>query len=213
MDTDWLYLAIAEKKLEDCTRPEMKTEWKQMRSEDCSDSFTADAVANFFPRRCCDKHKKHDEREPRLSKQEFRCTETLCLCSKMYCCYDVVSNKLIFSSKRLKKRALEQNGNSPLDKYRRVLDEKVNIRSTNRGFRTNNHTVATYEQLKKGLSQFHPKIIVDSDGFHTQPLKLKKKFNFYVWCSYAILLSNKLFLNSNTISLHSIESQRYPQAS
>ena len=59
MDTDSLYLAIAEKELEDCIRPEMKGEWKQLRSKDCTDSFTADAVGNFFPGICCDKHKKN----------------------------------------------------------------------------------------------------------------------------------------------------------
>ena len=49
MDTDSLYLALAEKELEDCVRPEMKAEWQRLRSKDCFGSFTADAVANFFP--------------------------------------------------------------------------------------------------------------------------------------------------------------------
>ena len=94
MDTDSLYLAIAEKELEDCIRPEMRAEWQRMRSNDCVDNFTADAVANVFPRTRCVKHKQHDKREPGLFKVEFRCTEMLCLCSKTYCCYDVTSNKL-----------------------------------------------------------------------------------------------------------------------
>ena len=78
----------------------------------------------------------------------------LCLWSKTYCCYDVASNKLKFSSKGLNKRVLEQSGDEPLEKYRRVLNGKVNVTSNNRGFRTNNHSVATYEQVKKGLSFF-----------------------------------------------------------
>ena len=53
MDTDSLYLALAEKELGDCIRPEMRTEWQSLRSNDCVDNFTADAVANFFPRTCC----------------------------------------------------------------------------------------------------------------------------------------------------------------
>ena len=152
MDTDSLYLALAEKELEDCIRPEMRAEWQRLRSNDCVDNFTADAVANFFPRTCCVKHKQHDKREPGLFKEEFRCTEMLCLCSKTYCCYDVTSNKLKFSSKGLNKRVLEQSGDGPLEKYRRVLNEKVNVTSNNRAFRTNNHSVATYKQVKKGLS-------------------------------------------------------------
>ena len=98
MDTDSLYLALAENELEDCIRPEMRAEWQRLRSNDCVDSFTADAVANFFPRTCCVKHKQHDKREPGLFKEEFKCTEMLCVCSKTYCCCDVTSNKLKFSS-------------------------------------------------------------------------------------------------------------------
>ena len=86
MDTDSMYLALAEKELEVCIRPEMRAEWQRLRSNDCVDSFTADAVANFFPRTCCVKHKQHNKREPGLFKEEFRCTEMLCLCGKTYCC-------------------------------------------------------------------------------------------------------------------------------
>ena len=67
---------------------------------------------------------------------------------------------------------MEQSGDGPLEKYQRVLNEKVNVTSNNRGFRTNNHSVATYEQVKKGLSFFYTKRIVKSDGIHTQPLTL-----------------------------------------
>ena len=48
-DTDSLYLALAEKELEDCIRREMRAEWQKLRSNDCVDSFTADAVAIFLP--------------------------------------------------------------------------------------------------------------------------------------------------------------------
>ena len=89
-------------------------------SGDCVDSFTADAVANFFPRTCCVRHKQHNNREPGLFKEEFRCTEMLFLCSKTYCCYDLTSNKLKISSKGLNKRVLEQSGDGPLEKYLRV---------------------------------------------------------------------------------------------
>ena len=115
MDTDSLYLAVAEKELKDCVRPEMKAEWQRLRSNACVDSFTADAVANFFPRNCCVKHKQHDNREPGLFKEEFRCTELLCLCGKTYCCYEVSSNKPKFSSKGLNKRVLEESDDRPLE--------------------------------------------------------------------------------------------------
>ena len=172
MDTDSLYLALAEKELEDCIRPDLRAERQRLRSNDCFDGFTADAVANFLPRTCCVKQKQHDKREPGLFKEEFRCTERLCLCSMTYCCHDVTSNKIKISSKGLNKRVLDQSGNGPLEKYRTVLNEKVNVTSNNKGFRKNNHSVATYEQVRKGLSSFYPKRIVKTVGIHTQSLKL-----------------------------------------
>ena len=115
MDTDLLYLALAEKELEDCIRPDMRAETQRLRSNYCVDSFTAGSVVNFFSRTYCVKHKQHDIREPGLFKEEFRCTEMLCLCSKTYWCYEVSTTKLKFSSKGLNKRALEQSGDGPLE--------------------------------------------------------------------------------------------------
>ena len=162
-DTDSLYLALAEKELEHCIRPEMRAEWRRLRSNDCIDSFTADDVAKFFPRTCCVKLKQHDKREPGLVNEEFRCREMLCLCSKTYCCYDVIYKEPYFCSKGLNKRVLEQSGGGPLEKYWRVSNEKVSVTSNNRGFRTNNHSVATYEQVKRGLTYFYLKRIVETD--------------------------------------------------
>ena len=125
----------------------MRAEWQKFRSNDCVNNFTAGAVANFFPRKSCLKHKQRHKREPGIFKEKFKCTEKLCLCSKIYCCYDVTSIKLKFSSKGLNKRVLEQSGDGPLEKYRRVLNEKVNVTSNNRGFRANNHSVSTYERV------------------------------------------------------------------
>ena len=59
-----------------------------------------------------------------------------------------------------------------MSKYRKVLEEAVNVTSTNRGFRTMKHSVATYEQTKKGLSYFYAKRLVEEDGTHTKPLDL-----------------------------------------
>ena len=141
----------------------MRAEWQRLRSNVCVDSFTADAGANFFRGTCCVKHKHNDNREPGLFKEEFRCREMLCLCIKIYCSYDVTSNKPNFSGKGLNKHVLEKSVEGPLGKYRRDLNEKVNVTSNNRGFRTNNHSVATYEQVKKGLCYFYPKRIVEME--------------------------------------------------
>ena len=173
MDTDSLYLALSEEILEDVILPEKRAEWDQLRSRDCNDNFTANATDNFFPRTCCNVHKKHDKREPGLFKEEFRCAEILCLCSKTYCRYDKQTNKHKFSSKGLNKRTLDECGDGgPMAKYRKVLEEAVNLTSTNRGFRTIQHSVAKYEQTKKRLSYFYPQRIVEEDGIHTKPLNL-----------------------------------------
>ena len=59
-----------------------------------------------------------------------------------------------------------------MSKYRRVLDEAVNLKSTKRGFKNSNHLVGMYEQTKKGLSYFYPKREVLDDGILTKPLNL-----------------------------------------
>ena len=171
-DTDSLYLAQSEKELYDCIREESEAEWSLFRTKDCKADFTANARTNFFPRTCCTKHKKHDKREPGLFKEEFRCTEMLCICSETYCCCDSNSNKYKFNSKGLNKRTLEDCGDGPMANYREVLDELINVTSTCRGFRTVHHSVATYEQTKERLSYFYPKRIGDADGIHTRPLNL-----------------------------------------
>ena len=172
MATDSLYLALSEKELYDRIREETKAEWELMRTEDCKDDLTAKATTNFFPRTCCRKHLKHEKREPALFKEEFPCTELLCSCSKTCCCYDSNSNKYKFDSKGLNKRTLEDCGDAPMAKHRKVFDEFINVTSTNRSFRTVHHTVATYEPTKKGLSDFFLKRIVNVDSIHTRPLNL-----------------------------------------
>ena len=173
MDTDSLYLALSEESLQDVIRPAKRAEWDQLRSKDCTDNFTATATDNFFPRTCCTAQKKHDKREPGLFKEEFRCAEMLCLFSKTDCCYDKQTKKYKFSSEGLNKRTLEECGDGgPMSKYCKVLEKSVNVTWTSRGFRTIQHSFATFEQTKKGVSYFNQKRIVEEDGIHTKPLQL-----------------------------------------
>ena len=59
MDTVSVYLALAEKEMEDFNRPKMKAEWECLWPKDCTNSFTADAVAKFFLQNYNDKPKKN----------------------------------------------------------------------------------------------------------------------------------------------------------
>ena len=59
-------------------------------------------------------------------------------------------------------------------KHRQVLVEAVSLKSTNKGFKTINHAVATYEQTKKEPSCFYPRQVVECDGIDTKPPKLQE---------------------------------------
>ena len=93
--------------------------------------------------------KKHDKQKPGLFKEELRCMEMLCLCSKTSCCYDNKSDKIEISSKGLKRRVPEESNNGPMANDTKILDKAINLTSTNRLFRNINQMVATYEQAKK----------------------------------------------------------------
>ena len=142
-----------------------------LRSSDCTDDFIANSTTSFFPRTCCTLNNKHDKREPGLFKEEFRCTEMLCLCSKTYCCNDSCSLKFKFSSKGLNKGTLESSGDGPMSNYRNVLGETVNVTSTNHGFCTIDHVVSTYEQTEKHSLFFLPSVLFRTMEFTlTRPL-------------------------------------------
>ena len=57
-------------------------------------------------------------------------------------------------------------------KYRRAIEDVIEITSANRGITVLNYRVYTYEQTKKGLSYFYPKRVVLADGIHTEPVKM-----------------------------------------
>ena len=69
MNTNSLFLALSENILEEKILPEKRNEWEAIRSRDCTDSFTANATGNFFPRTYCTAHKKLDKRESGLFKE------------------------------------------------------------------------------------------------------------------------------------------------
>ena len=113
--------------------------------------------------------------EGALFKEELRYTELLCLCGKTYCCYDSRYRRYKFSSKVLNKRTFESHGDGPMAANRKVLEETQTLKSTNRGFRTENHSVVTCKQTKKGL--FLSKEDSRSRRFPCTSV------NDFVWCS------------------------------
>ena len=157
--------------LHDVILPEKRAECNQLRSLDCTVDFTANATDNFSPKFAVTST-RNMTRETRVSSKKNLDVQKCCACASKHCCYDRKSNKYIFSRKGLNKRPLEDCADGPMSKCRIVLEETVNVTSSNRGFRTIQHSVATYEQTKKGLSYLYPKGIVEGDGIHTKPLHL-----------------------------------------
>ena len=171
-DTNSVYLALAQNSLEGCLIVELRETRSTIRKKYCSRKLSAKSTKNFCPRSCCKRHIKHDKQESGMFKEDFRCTEMICLCRKSYCCFDKSTDKINFSSTSLKKRTLEETGAGHLEKYRRVHDEKTNVQSTKRGFRTYQHSVCTYEQTKRGLSYLYTKRMILDDESHTESLLL-----------------------------------------
>ena len=99
MDTDSLYMALSEEKIEKLIRPEMKPMWEMNRENDCRDDFRAVEHYNFFPRNCCQQLWKFDQRTPGLFKEELRCTEMVAPCSKTCCCFDGPTRLTMLSCK------------------------------------------------------------------------------------------------------------------
>ena len=63
MDTDSLYLALAEENLDNCILLEKKAQQKNIRRIDCRDDFIAHSKNIYFPRTCCAVHNNHDKKK------------------------------------------------------------------------------------------------------------------------------------------------------
>ena len=151
MDTDSLYLALSEENLEDVILPENELNGTSYVLKIALIVLLRMQLTCFSPELAV-MGTRNKIRETGLFKEELRCAEILCSCRKTSCCYDRKSNKYKFSSKGLNKRTLKDHGDGPMSKYRKVLQEAVNVTSTNRRFRTIQHSVATYEQRKDCLT-------------------------------------------------------------
>ena len=81
MDTDSLYLALAQNNLYDCIRPSKKQSGK-FRGNKIVVILSNLTLYEISSLEYCDKHKNHNKREPGLFKEGFRCTEMICFVAK-----------------------------------------------------------------------------------------------------------------------------------
>ena len=83
MDTDSAYMAVASRTLRDIIKPSKLAEFDHELNGHCNNE-NYDAEEHFFPRECCQTHKKHDKRTPGLFKLEAEGDSMVALCSKTY---------------------------------------------------------------------------------------------------------------------------------
>ena len=162
-DTDSMYMALNKPTLEQCVKKELLTEFKGQIYSRCSD----DMRAEWFPRKCCEKHIAFDRRYCGIFGLEFKGYKMVALCSKSYIIEDEYGKQKI-SCKGISKKAVDQ----PMEKFENTLTSTVANTSHNVGFRLNNGEMYTYDQTKIGFNYFYCKREVMSDGVSTKPLNL-----------------------------------------
>ena len=164
----------------------MKADRHKLRSNECVDSFTVDALANFLPRTCRVKHKQDDERDPGFFKEVFKGTEMLCLCSKTYCRHDVTSNSAVKVSTNVHWKKADTDHRKSIVKS---WTKKVKVTSNRtRGDSEKKHTVAAYEHVENGPFYFYAQREFETDVFHTERLNLLGIHSFFILnCSVFVL--------------------------
>jgi hypothetical protein len=164
-DTDSYYYAIDNKTIESVIKPEHMNQYNGQVYGNCQGEIKADL--NWFPRKCCDIHSKHDSRTPGLFKLEFQGEEMVALCSKTY-----IITQTPESFKLSCKGVNKRNISNPLPLYKSVLDTQVGQEKENVGFGIKNNSVFTYTQRRLGFTYFYCKREVLEDGINTRPLDL-----------------------------------------
>ena len=139
-------LLLSQKELEKCKPPEMKAERERLRTKDCKSIFKANSVGNFCLPNSLSEVKKHVKRKSGLFKDYYRCIEMFFVCGKTYYIYDTTLNNFEVSSKSCIQPVLEHSSDRCLEKYRCIVDNGIEIMSTNTGSRAKHHAVAAYEQ-------------------------------------------------------------------
>jgi hypothetical protein len=164
-DTDSYYYALSDLSIESLVEPQHKEAYLLDVYHNCDGEVNADR--HWFPRKCCQRHSKHDARTPGLFKLEYQGDEMVALCSKTY-----IINQSPDSFKLSCKGINKRNIVDPFDHYKSVLDTQVGRAKENVGFGLRNNSVFTYTQNRLGFTYFYCKREVLEDGISTVPLDL-----------------------------------------
>jgi hypothetical protein len=154
MDTDSLYMALSGDNFESLVKDDKRAEFEKEKHK-------------WFPRG--GEHSAHDKRTPGLFKVETEGVAMVALTSKSYF-VQVNEEKFKLSSK-----GVQQRNNCSiltLERYQEALFGETVIKGVNRGFRSINNQMMTYEVEKDALTPIYMKREVMSDGVSTRPLSL-----------------------------------------
>ena len=150
MDTDSLYMALAEEKLADCVKNELKPEFDKIK-----DTWLANPAV------------KTSLRQPGLFKTEFEGVGYVGLNSKSYFCLGKFENKIGCKGVQKTKR-----NKLSMKVYKSVLFGEKPHEVINKGFKSYNGKIYTYAMKKNGLQCFYAKRKVLKDKVHTTTLPI-----------------------------------------
>ena len=178
MDTDSLYLALSDTKLDNLVKPNLREAYFKERhlwfpSESCDNhhhrlNYETARTYNlpWIPPPCCQDRLQHDQRTPGLFKIEWEGDQMTSLNSKCY-----IGQKGDTSKVSCKGSIQKQNHLTPAI-YNRVLNTKESHDVCNTSFRVIDHHVVTFKQSKKGLGYQYIKRKVCDDGVSSLPLDI-----------------------------------------
>ena len=164
-DTDSIYLSLKYRNFEDNIDPAKMDYYERHKDE-------------FF----IGKTSIFGKRQPNRFKVECTGTNLIALCAKSYIVAELDSNNIKFSCKGVQKNEIIREGKrrkpeniqeGVLDVYRATLEDPLkDTFGINRGIRSTNTVLTTYEQKKKMTSAFYCKRRILDDGIHTVPLDI-----------------------------------------
>ena len=180
-DTDSMYFSISGNSLDMVIKPESREAFYKnfhlwFPSPSCDrhrDLFVRTKTSgNDWDSDCedCKKRQAFDKRTPGLFKLEWSGDGCIALTSKTYVCFGGDSK---FKDTKVASKGLSTSLNTlTRDIYFSVLESKKPRGGLNRGFRTMDHKVITYEQSRDALPYLYIKRKVGDDGVSTTPLDI-----------------------------------------
>ena len=91
----------------------------------------------------------------------------ICLNSNTYCAFNENNKKM-----KMALKGSNKNLESPLERFKSVLFNKVPYEGTNKGFRYYRGNMFTYKQNKMSITYFYYKRFVHADGVTTSPINV-----------------------------------------